>query len=263
MRVYLVTYADGRRVHLWNQNALVRSAKGKGFDTVLAFRRDDLPEAFRHAHRDILDQSRGAGYWLWKPWLILECLRRAEEGDIVVYLDAGILVRRPLQELIEQVNECQLLLARNFTQNAIYVKRDCFILTGTDVPECHAARQIAAAVMLIKNTEANRGFVRTWFEYCADERILTDLPNQCGAGNLPGHVAHRHDQAVLSVLVWRERARLNHALRTTREMRKYFLHHRRRRARVPILVWHYRARFRRWWRERQERRQVQPEPRRS
>jgi hypothetical protein len=65
------------------------------------------------------------------------------------------------------------------------------------------------------------------------------------------------------VLVWRERARLNHALRTTREMRKYFLHHRRRRARVPILVWHYRARFRRWWRERQERRQVQPEPRRS
>lgn len=253
MRVFLICYADGRAVHLRNQEALIRSARRKGFDRVFAYRRHDLTEDFRRAHRHILDLRRGAGYWLWKPYLIQETLRRAQAGDVVIYLDAGMIVRRPLDGLIDEAVRSDLVVFRGSRPNAMHVKRDCFVLTETDMPECHAALQIDASCMVIKNTEANRQFVRIWLDYCADARILTDRPNECAGPNLSAFIDHRHDQAILSVLYWRERERLPHVVRGQRFKREYLMHHRRRRRRVPIPVWHYGKTLRRWWRNRLKR----------
>jgi hypothetical protein len=58
----------------------------------------------------------------------------------------------------------------------------------------------------------DRRFVWTWLDYCADPRGLTDHPNELGPPDLPGFIEHRHDQSVLSVLYWRERASLDHVL---------------------------------------------------
>lgn len=60
-----------------------------------------------------------------------------------------------------------------------------------------------------------------WLEYCTDDRILTNKPNECGQPNLPEFRAHRHDQAVLSVLYWRERDRLAHLLHERRTLDHY------------------------------------------
>ena len=239
MRTFLVSYADGPPVHLLNQRALLSSASGKGFDVLLACGRADLPAAFRSRHRHILEQRPGAGYWLWKPYLIRDCLGRADEGDLVVYLDSGVLIRRSLQPLLEEAERSHLLLARNYHLNGPYVKRDCFVLTGTDTPECHRAFQLDASFLAIKNTDTNRRFVDAWLEYCTDDRILTNKPNECGRPNLPEFRAHRHDQAVLSVLYWRERDRLAHLLHERGTLDHYLQHHRRRSAWVPISVWHH------------------------
>ena len=224
-------------MHRHNQRALTRSATGRGVDAVFVWGRSDLSPDFRQRHRKILDHSRGAGYWLWKPYVIREGLRRAGDGDIVIYMDSGITIRRPLWPLIELTDRSDLVLVQNLHANAPYVKRDCFVLTGTDTPACHQARQLDASVLLLKNTPANREFVETWLACCADERVLTDMPNECGLPNLFGFVEHRHDQAVLSVLLWRERSRLAHVL-CEPEMKKTYLrqHHRRNRY-VPIGVW--------------------------
>jgi hypothetical protein len=245
VRTFLVSYAAGRLVHQRNQQALVRSAIGSGFDVVRAYGRADLPETFVARHRHILDQPRGAGYWLWKPYLIHACLGHADAGDIVVYVDSGALIRRPLQPVLEQADRFELLLLRTERTNAGSVKRDCFVLTGTDTPDCHRAPHLDASFLAIKNTPENRHFVEAWLELCTDDRILTDKPNECGRPDLPEFVSHRHDQAVLSVLYWRERARLPHHLWARRAMREYVLHHRRRTARLPIPVWwHTPARIR-------------------
>ena len=238
MRTFLVSYADGRRVHELNQRALFRSAAGKGIDVMRPCGPSDLDAAFRARHRHILEERRGAGYWLWKPYVIRDCLRRAAEGDVVLYLDAGVLVRRPLGPLLREAQRRHLLLLRNVHRNGVYTKRDCFVLTGTDVPACHQAFQLDASVLAIENTDADRRFVDTWLELCADDRILTDRANQCGRPNLPEFRAHRYDQAVLSVLHWRERDRLPHRICERDEVVPYFDHHRRRMA-VPMLVWRY------------------------
>jgi hypothetical protein len=113
---------------------------------------------------------------------------------------------------------------------------------------------VDASCLLVKNTEANRGFVQTWLEYCTDDRILTDRPNECGRPDLPEFIAHRHDQAVLSVLAWRERDRFRHMLLRDRDlMGPYLIHHRRRSEHVPLVLVTGRRRLRRWralWRAR-------------
>jgi hypothetical protein len=234
---FLVSYAAGPRVHALNQDALVDSAAGKGIDVVLAYRLEHLSEEFRVQHRHILEQPRGAGYWLWKPYIIRDGMDRAEEGDVVVYLDAGVLIHRHLEPLLEQARRRELMLVKNRHPNRPYVKRDCFVLTGTDLPECHEAPQLDASCLLIKNTRANRELIATWLDLCTDARILTDAPNECRQPNLPGFVSHRHDQAVLSLLYWKRRDQLMHQLCERQLLRRYLEHHRRRTERVPIGVW--------------------------
>lgn len=60
-----------------------------GFDTCKTFIMDDLDPEFRRNHSEILTQKRGAGYWLWKPYVIYRSLLSMREGDILMYADAG------------------------------------------------------------------------------------------------------------------------------------------------------------------------------
>ena len=247
MSVILVCYADGPSVHLRNQGALVRSAAGAGIDRVLARRRADIAPEFHRAHRPILEVRRGAGCWLWKPYVIHEALAQAEPDDVVVYLDAGIVIRRSLEPLIAETRRRGLVVFGSARPHSAWTKRDCFVLTGTDVPECHRAPQVQACAVLVRNTEANRRFVKTWLDYCADDRVLTDRPNACGEPNLPGFVDHRHDQATLSVLLWRERDRLDHFVARESLKRQHLVHHRRRTGGVPIGLWRVRNHLRTVW----------------
>jgi hypothetical protein len=45
---------------------------------------------FWKSHRDFLqNNTRGYGFWLWKPYILHSTLQDVEIGDIVVYMDAG------------------------------------------------------------------------------------------------------------------------------------------------------------------------------
>ena len=44
---------------------------------------------FMRRNIDILNRTRGAGYWLWKPYIIYKELYHARDGDIIMYSDAA------------------------------------------------------------------------------------------------------------------------------------------------------------------------------
>jgi hypothetical protein len=50
---------------------------------------DNNPD-FVNRNKNILQQKRGAGYWLWKPYIIFQELYLARDGDIIVYSDASV-----------------------------------------------------------------------------------------------------------------------------------------------------------------------------
>lgn len=50
---------------------------------------DQNPD-FINRNKNILERKRGAGYWLWKPYIIFQELYLAQDGDIIVYSDAKV-----------------------------------------------------------------------------------------------------------------------------------------------------------------------------
>ena len=218
---------------------LLRSARRAGIDEVRAYPPLSVDPGFAAAHRAILTQKIGAGYWLWKPYIIGAALAQAQPGDWVIYADAGACFTRGLAPLLSTVAAADALFFENDTLNRTYVKRDCFVLTGTDTPDYHAARQLDAALICLRKTPAAGAFVDRWLALCTDARMLTDSPNQCGLPDLPGFRAHRHDQAVLSLLARREAACVQARVLPRDAKFAYLMHHRRRVGWLPLALWHW------------------------
>lgn len=60
------------------------------FDEITLFTEHDLSAEFTsRMGRYLTPSCRGFGYWSWKPWVIHHVLQEMEEGDRLLYLDAG------------------------------------------------------------------------------------------------------------------------------------------------------------------------------
>ena len=191
------------QLYVDSRHRLNASATRSGITDIRSYDIDDLRStSFFNENRGILDQPVGIGYWLWKPYIILETLKSVNEGDIVVYADSGLEIIAPLDPLYGICrNDSPVLLFgnSNFTNDA-WTKRDNFILMDCDSPAYWYASQVDAAFSLFRRSEASLSFVSEWLNYCRDPRNLTDMDNTLGKRNLPAYIQHRWDQSVLSLM---------------------------------------------------------------
>eukprot|EP00961_Rhodomonas_salina_P273499 3695546-Rhodomonas_salina.1 len=61
-------------------------------DGVQLFMPSHIDADFALRNRHILQHRRGAGFWLWKPFLLNRTLHGMEEGDLLMYVDAQVCV---------------------------------------------------------------------------------------------------------------------------------------------------------------------------
>lgn len=186
-----------------SQYQLNKSAKKHGIDLVFAWSHKALKRTLFYKHNsEILSQQRGIGYWLWKPFIILEAMKELDEGDILFYSDAGIEIISDIQPLISLTKRNNVLVFNNcnYTNN-LWVKRDCFVLMDCDSEKYWNGQHIEAAFQCYRVTKDSIDFVKEWFNFARNKYILTDLPNTTGKDNLNGFIEHRWDQSVLSLLV--------------------------------------------------------------
>jgi hypothetical protein len=184
---------------------LNESAGKFGINTIFSYSDREIENTdFYRENRDILSQPRGHGYWLWKPYIILESLHKLNNGDVIIYSDSGIEIIAPLDPLVQICLHEQpiLLFANGNLINSQWTKRDCFILMGSDEKACRKARQCDGACILIKKTADTIRFVEQWLEFGKDPRIITDIPNTLGKKNSWRFIEHRHDQSILSIMAY-------------------------------------------------------------
>ncbi|HIJ77957.1 MAG: hypothetical protein OEY01_01450 [Desulfobulbaceae bacterium] len=205
MKVILVNFATPNFKK--SQKSLNKSALKFGADKCISYNKSILKKTdFYQKNRMIFDQERGAGYWLWKPYIIYQTLIDAEDGDIIIYSDSGAEIISPLSPLLDLCKRKNgILLFQVHSQNGKHLnikwtKRDCFTLMGADEPKYHNAEQVAGSPQIYMKNNRNLAFIEEWLSYCTDERILTDMPNRCGLENYPEFKDHRHDQSVISIL---------------------------------------------------------------
>ncbi len=170
---------------------------------------------FYQQHKAVLDCERGAGFWLWKPYLMLKLMKEIPQGDFLFYHDVGRAFRRnpnigyqfdrsidPLVDWAKQNNGMfPGIYIPVYGPSSRWTKRDCFVLTESDQEEYWSQPQVQAGINVWQNTSSVRDFIAEWLQYCEDPRILTDQENQCGKPNFSDFLDHRHDQSVLTILL--------------------------------------------------------------
>jgi hypothetical protein len=194
--------------------SLFASARHHGADRAQGWTRRQLEETgFYRAHRHILDASRGAGYWAWKPFLILETLKNSAEGDLVLYSDAGrpeapSIVDRPLRTLTDWVvahrgGALPGVYIPQWGPNRRWTKGECFRVMGCDTPAIRDHPQVQATFSVWRRDDRSLDFVSEWLRWCvtpeaiSDERV-GDVPDA------PDFRDHRHDQSIVTNLALRE-----------------------------------------------------------
>lgn len=205
MKKVLINYAH--RHFLQAQQLNTKSAiEVAHFDEAIAYSSHDIDRVFSQENQHILQQSKGAGYWLWKPYFIDKTLKQMNEGDLLFYSDSGAHFIHDIEPLIELLhNEHGLLLFRleDFHQNKKWTKRDCFVLMDLDHEPYISAPQVIASFIVCLNNSFSRDFIAQWLSYARDPRIITDELNTCGLPNYDEFVDHRHDQSILSLLSYK------------------------------------------------------------
>ncbi len=202
MKKYLINYADITHIQSQKNNTCSGKEIAK-FDEVIEYSKKNIDDDFLKKNNHILSQRRGAGYWLWKPYIIYKTLNLVKENDVVFYSDSGISFLEDISELLPVLNSHpsqMLVFELDVHKNKTWTKRDCFVLTDCNTSEFADMNMILASYMIMKKSHFVMNFIENWLTVCQDYRAITDCENELGLNNYKEFIDHRHDQSVLSLI---------------------------------------------------------------
>lgn len=190
------------------QGALTESAR-PFVDGFIWYRDADLPRSFLRRNARLFEDGRGFGYFVWKPWVILEALRKLDDGDVLLYVDSGNLVVGDLAPLFElcAASEQGIVVFDNrdwspgaaVWKNSMFTRGDCFALMDATGPEFVGGDHVDASYLVVQKRPSAIRFLEEFLDACEDYRIVSDAPSSL-RDDEPDFVDHRHDQSVLSIL---------------------------------------------------------------
>lgn len=188
-------------------NSLVKSSSNY-FDDIRKFTPTDIDSEFFEKNKNILNQKRGAGYWLWKPYFIKKVLDEILENDLVFYVDAGnIFIEDPNFLFKNYRSDKGIILFDNRdgvsdgsgAKNYVSCKKDTFVMMGCDTEHYINGPHLNASYQIYFKNNFSLNFINEYLKFSQIEEIITDTPNKHG-NNYPGYYDHRHDQSILSLL---------------------------------------------------------------
>jgi hypothetical protein len=219
---HLITYATS--IYLPSANTLLASGLQRGFDMTKLYTPSDLEDHFKGRNHLILKQPRGAGLYVWKPYVVFHYLTwHAKESDIVCFIDAGLNALNPSFDLRNMLHSWtehtpHVGIASSYPgkwsqTERKFTKKDTFLLMNVNISEHETERggeiyQNWGGFFVARKTDSAINFAAEWLTYSQDERIINDEPSSILQDD-PSYIENRHDQSVLSVLAlkWHIRGR--------------------------------------------------------
>lgn len=205
-RLVYVTYADGAFTKNLRWNGFFARWLGGASRTLLLTRADLVHSPLYAGHRDVFDAPRGAGYWAWKPWAILEAMRQSGPDDVIFYQDCGFGFRyktflRPtrLMAMTREQGFLAGVVCPQYGINRQWNRAACRKMMGCLGNETvEQAPTVQATLSFWTNTPRARAFVQEWLDWCLQLEAIRDATEEEIALEQPDFINHRHDQAILT-----------------------------------------------------------------
>lgn len=219
-RVFL-TFADSRLRRSLERLRSEANALG-AFDEIYVLNEVHLDPNFRKRYGEKLQSCvRGYGYWCWKPQVIGQVLSQLEDGDLLLYVDAGCHLNahgiKRLDEYfrIAEKSENGLLAFQTVPPvfplqhdgrplpdltEKLWTKSDVFEYFGVrNNPDVTDTQQFGSGIIFFRKCKKSESLVRDWInavDYSFS--MLDDSPSLLE--NAIGFIEHRHDQSLFSIL---------------------------------------------------------------
>lgn len=179
------------------------SARNFGFECI-GYTDKDIDINFQIKYKDILSCKRGAGYWLWKPYIILDMFSKISNGDYLVYMDSGARFISDPNEYLQMIDEKGILSFSMVQKTSKWTKGDCFFYINKDDKSLFKENnQLQGTYIFFRKNDFSVKFVEKWLEYCTIPGLITDDINN-KMDNYEDFVEHRHDQSIFSLLCYNE-----------------------------------------------------------
>jgi hypothetical protein len=216
---YFCTFADSRMKK--SLERIEKQAKSLDFfDKIIINDETNLDQSFKETFKDkLIKGSRGYGYWVWKPQIILQALDEMQDGDILLYADVGChLNKNGIERLKYYFEKANLSESGLFVfQEAVktdddnletgyshlekfYTKGDIF--DHFNVKEKHEifdTGMIIATTFLIRKCEKSQDIINKWLDvFKINFNLVDNSPSK--SQNFDGFIENRHDQSIFSIL---------------------------------------------------------------
>jgi hypothetical protein len=205
---HFITYGDSK--YSQSKQRIVSEAQAfNEFDVINAYGPGDLPQNFKQKYSSYLNMPRGGGYWLWRPILIYEHFKQMNDGDFLVYLDAGSSInsagKQRYDEYIDMLtkdpsNTGILSFQMHNQPENQWTTSQIFSYFSVDPHSEHGTSgQYLGGVFILKKTQHSIDYVKQLVSISlTNPDLFTDKFN-----SLPQHQEfkdNRHDQSISSVL---------------------------------------------------------------
>jgi hypothetical protein len=183
------------------------------FDEIIFYTAQDLmnDKEFWDKHGTfIMNNKRGFGYWIWKPYLIMKTMEKLNEGDILLYLDAECRVvleeKQYLLKYFDIVKKNKILYFYSPTHmiglpEITMTKMDLIhklnMQNDNDLLNMH---QFGGGIQLIFVCKEILDLQKSIYNYASENyHNIDDTPSIIP--NHPNYLEHRHDQSLFSLLI--------------------------------------------------------------
>lgn len=178
------------------------------FDKVKVYQQSDLVDTdFWKTHGQFIQKTpRGYGCGLWKPYLILQSLKKLKEDDILMYADAGCTIHPSGRQRFQ--NYVEIVRRSAFGMITFHLNHMEKSLTKMDVlkhfhvsknPRFTDSPQMIATVIVMRKCDHVMKIVEEWYQSVCNYALLDDTPSV--APNDITFKEHRNVQSIFSILV--------------------------------------------------------------
>ena len=202
-KIHFITYGDNN-VNC-KDRILSEAEKFACFDTITPYGRENISTDFNTKFKDILEQKRGGGYWIWKFDIILSRLNEIDYNDILVYTDCGTTIningKNRFYEYIDLLNNSEHGII-SFEMNYIekeWTTKQLFNNLDIDMDSDIAnSGQYVGGILIMKKTEHTLMIFNKCIELLNnDQNLITDIYN---SDQNTYFKENRHDQSILSLI---------------------------------------------------------------
>jgi hypothetical protein len=182
---------------------LSNRARKLEFDSITIYSLGNLDPIFIKTHEEILSHRRGAGYWLWKPWIVNKQINELNSEEVCLYLDAGAIPCKPASYFGELAKngkihvwldtDAKLNSNRNWTDPNVWQN---IIGSDSGLDSAH----VWAGALVFSNQGKSKNIISEWLTLCCNAELLCPDRSKEYEFSL-GQVGHRHDQSILNCLV--------------------------------------------------------------